>query len=159
IRETLTEIDRTLSAWNTRSELSALNDDRRGDWLLVSDPLYAVLDAARAVNRQTSGAFDVTVAPLVAVWGFGADAKINVEAPSDAQIQEARALVGSTMLALQAPRHAAPQRPRHGPTCAWTATGLPPVMRATASAASSQHSGSAITSSRSAARLDVTAAH
>jgi FAD:protein FMN transferase len=106
IRETLAEVDRTMSAWNAHSELSVLNADRRGDWLPVSEPLYAVLDAALAVNQRTAGAFDVTVAPLVAVWGFGAGATLNGEAPSDAQVQDARTLVGGGMLELRPTPHA-----------------------------------------------------
>jgi thiamine biosynthesis lipoprotein len=112
ILRTLADVDRTLSAWNTRSELSALNDDRQGDWLRVSEPLYTVLDAALDVSRRTSGAFDVTVAPLVAVWGFGAYATTNVALPSEAQIQDARTLVGPGMLELRAsPREARKHAP------------------------------------------------
>ena len=112
IRRTLAEIDGILSAWNTHSELWALNDDQRGDWLQVSEPLYTVLEAALAVSRRTSGAFDVTIAPLVAVWGFGAYATTNVEPPSEAQIQDARTLVGPGMLELRAsPREARKHAP------------------------------------------------
>jgi thiamine biosynthesis lipoprotein len=109
IEQTLAQVDRSLSAWNADSELSALNDDGGVDWRPVSESLYTVLDAARLVTRRTGGAFDVTVAPLVALWGFGADASID-EAPSDAQIEKARAIVGPEMLELRASPRAARKR-------------------------------------------------
>src|SRR5262245_291592 len=58
IRTTLADVDQTLSAWNSHSELSALNSDRRSDWLQISEPLYTVLDAALAVSQRSGGAFD-----------------------------------------------------------------------------------------------------
>jgi thiamine biosynthesis lipoprotein len=109
IQRTLIDVDRSLSAWNAGSELAALNDDRGIDWRPLSVPLYTVLDAARVVNRRTAGAFDVTVAPLVALWGFGANASMD-PTPSVAQIENARAIVGPEMLELRASPRAARKR-------------------------------------------------
>jgi len=109
VRAVLAEADAALSAWNARSELTALNEQATTDWLPISDALYTVLDAARVVSQNTDGAFDVTVAPLVALWGFGANAAVDGR-PSDAQIREARVLVGTGRLELRAQPRAARKR-------------------------------------------------
>jgi FAD:protein FMN transferase len=109
VRAVLAEADAALSAWNARSELAALNQQASTDWLPISNALYTVLDAARVVSQTTDGAFDVTVAPLVALWGFGANAAVDGR-PSDAQIREARVLVGTGRLELRAQPRAARKR-------------------------------------------------
>jgi thiamine biosynthesis lipoprotein len=123
IQTTLAEVDQTLSAWNTRSELSTLNKDRRGGWLRISEPLYTVLDAALAVGERSGGAFDVTVAPLVAIWGFGADAAVGAGVPSTARVEEARTLVGHQMLELRA---SPPEARKHAPGVRLDLDGIAP---------------------------------
>jgi thiamine biosynthesis lipoprotein len=72
LQETLDRINGQMSNWRTDSLISRFNRDRTGGWFAVSDELVLVLDAARRINRQTGGAFDVTVGGLVNLWGFGA---------------------------------------------------------------------------------------
>ena len=64
----LAEVDAALSGWNAASEISAINRSARRAGCAVR-ALYTVLDAGTAVQEETGGAFDVTVAPLVALWG------------------------------------------------------------------------------------------
>jgi FAD:protein FMN transferase len=100
VRRILAETDATLSTWNPASELSRFNRDTTTDWVSVSEPLYSVLAAAHTVNRESAGAFDVTVGPLVALWGFGADAVLD-QPPTDAAIAAAFALTGPDKLELR----------------------------------------------------------
>ena len=53
--------------------------------------------AALAIARETNGAFDPTVGPLVALWGFGPDAAL--EEPTEQEIERQRARVGWPLLA------------------------------------------------------------
>jgi FAD:protein FMN transferase len=101
IAEILAEVDAALSGWNAASEISAINRSAETGWIALSEALYTVLDAGRAVQEETGGAFDVTVAPLVALWEFGAEPTM-AGSPSDAQIAAARSLVGPRMLELRA---------------------------------------------------------
>lgn len=56
----------------------------------VSDDTYFVIEAAKDYSEITLGAFDLSIWPLVRLWGFGtADASI----PPEPRIQGARALV------------------------------------------------------------------
>jgi thiamine biosynthesis lipoprotein len=64
------EIDRLMSNYRDDSELAAVNREAASHAVPVSQPLMAVLAAAERVSRASDGAFDVTVGPLVSLWGF-----------------------------------------------------------------------------------------
>ena len=67
----LAGINRIMSTHDPDSELSRLNQNAATDWISVSDQLYTVLAAAITIGRASNGAFDVTIGPLVNLWGFG----------------------------------------------------------------------------------------
>ena len=61
------EVDLKFNPLNPRSPLYAFN--RQGD--PISDPeILKVIRAAVQVSKITSGAFDITVSPLIELWGF-----------------------------------------------------------------------------------------
>jgi len=64
------EVDRLMSNYRADSELAGVNRDAAQRAVTITDPLFAVLDAARRVSAASNGAFDVTVGPLVKLWGF-----------------------------------------------------------------------------------------
>nr|VFJ97585.1 MAG: thiamine biosynthesis lipoprotein [Candidatus Kentron sp. H]VFJ97934.1 MAG: thiamine biosynthesis lipoprotein [Candidatus Kentron sp. H]VFK03436.1 MAG: thiamine biosynthesis lipoprotein [Candidatus Kentron sp. H] len=67
----LTEINALMSTYRTDSALSRFNASTRTDWFPVPEDLHTVVTEALAVSRSTGGAFDITVGPLVNLWGFG----------------------------------------------------------------------------------------
>ncbi len=73
IERRLQAINRAMSTYIDDSDVSrfAAHDD--SDWFSVSPATATVVEAALTVHRSTSGAFDVTVRPLVDLWGFGPD--------------------------------------------------------------------------------------
>jgi len=71
ISEALTEVDQLMSTWKEDSELSRLNRWDQPEPFDVSPLTMAVLMRAEQVWQETSGSFDVTVFPLVKLWGFG----------------------------------------------------------------------------------------
>ena len=83
----LARIDALMSTYDRDSELSRFNRGATGVALPVSPELVDVVGAAFVVSEQTRGAFDATVAPLVALWGFGADAAPG--APGDKEVAQA----------------------------------------------------------------------
>jgi thiamine biosynthesis lipoprotein len=86
----ITEIDRLMSNYRDDSELTAINKGAVGAVVRVSDPMLSVLEGARLVSERSGGAFDVTVGPLVKLWGFH-DKKPHV--PSAAELAAVRELV------------------------------------------------------------------
>lgn len=71
IEQQLAEINQSMSTYDANSELSRFNRSGSTDWTPVSTPLYTVLVTALEIGRQSEGAFDVTIGPLVNLWGFG----------------------------------------------------------------------------------------
>jgi thiamine biosynthesis lipoprotein len=89
----LKQVNDRMSTYNGTSELSRFNQNRSTDWIRVSSSLLTVVHEALRVSHLSAGAFDITVGPLVNLWGFGPDPRRS-EVPSDAQIQTAVANVG-----------------------------------------------------------------
>ena len=100
VDELLVDFNKAMSTYDPNSELSIINKSHSDQWQVISPDLYRVLSMALRVNEQSQGAFDVTVGPLVNLWGFGPD-KSNDHVPGVAQINERLALVGSSALSLR----------------------------------------------------------
>ena len=88
----LARVNALMSTYDPHSELSRFNRGPVGVALPVSPELVEVVAAAFVVSGQTQGAFDATVAPLVALWGFGADAARRP--PGDREVAQALRSVG-----------------------------------------------------------------
>jgi thiamine biosynthesis lipoprotein len=71
IRAALDGIDAGTSTWRDDSEIARFNRSPSTAWRAVSRDTAAVVAVALEVHRRSEGAFDPTVAPLVALWGFG----------------------------------------------------------------------------------------
>jgi thiamine biosynthesis lipoprotein len=99
IEARLAALNRQLSHYDPKSELAAFNNHREPDWFPVSPDLYNVVAFARALSRQSEGAFDITVGAAVNAWGFGPEPGERV--PPDAEIRAALASIGYTKLALR----------------------------------------------------------
>jgi len=67
----LEEINKKLSMYDPKSELSLFNDQKTGTPLKVSSEFYDTMLAAKKLYDMTDGSWDGTVKPLVDLWGFG----------------------------------------------------------------------------------------
>lgn len=85
------DLDRRFTLYDPSSELWALNRQAGGPAVPVSEPLWDILEQAIAYSRETKGAFDVTVGPIVQLWGFLEGPR---RVPSDEEIAQARTRVG-----------------------------------------------------------------
>ena len=86
IDEILSEINQSMSTYIKESELSNINFSTISGWQSISDDLFEVIDHAINVSLKTNGAFDITIAPLVNLWGFGPD-KLQNKIPTDEIIE------------------------------------------------------------------------
>lgn len=93
IRDRLEIIEQRFSTYRPSSELSHVNTTLTTEWIPVSVELCRVVEAAIETSRRTNGAFDVTVGPLVNLWGFGPDGD-RTAPPEELQVAEARSSVG-----------------------------------------------------------------
>ncbi len=98
----LQRLDREVfSTYAPQSELSRFNAVAAGETVQVSPDLFAVLALALIISDLSNGAFDVTVGPLVDMWGFGPDPRVLPEqSPSSDAIARVKERVGYQYLEL-----------------------------------------------------------
>lgn len=88
ILQRLQLVDQTFSTFNDESIISKIN---RNEPVKLNQMFIEVFDLAKTVSKDTHGAFDITVAPLVNVWGFGFKSGTP---PTKAVIDSLRQLTG-----------------------------------------------------------------
>lgn len=93
VEERLAEINAEMSNWDENSEISKFNRSDSTDWFPVSADVAFVIEAALETSDETGGAFDVTVGPLIELWGFGTGGR-HSDPPSDDEIASVRESVG-----------------------------------------------------------------
>jgi thiamine biosynthesis lipoprotein len=93
IDQRLEAINGMMSTYRSESDLSRFNAGKETGWVSVPAPLIEVIEAAQTISRMSTGKFDITVGPLVELWGFGPGER-PPEPPDDAQIAAALKLVG-----------------------------------------------------------------
>ncbi len=93
IHARLAEVNRQMSTYQRDSEISQFNRSRSTDWVGISSDFAYVLSVAQEISVWSDGAFDMTVGPLVNLWGFGPDA-IPERVPSPDAIEASKARVG-----------------------------------------------------------------
>jgi thiamine biosynthesis lipoprotein len=91
------ELDNQLSRWKEGSEISYINRHAAEEPVRVEPELLDLLLRSREFWRETGGAFDITVAPLVAAWGFY---KKEGRLPPQKEIEAALQLVGMNRVRL-----------------------------------------------------------
>lgn len=88
IEAELAKVDASLSPFNKRSIITAVNENRD---TVVNKMFSDVFALAMKISDSTNGAFDITVAPLVNAWGFGFKGGAM---PTRHQVDSLKALVG-----------------------------------------------------------------
>ena len=97
ISETLERVNALMSTWREDSEISRFNAHADTTPFAVSRETHGLLELAREISELSGGAFDVTVAPLVDAYGFGAGSGERRPA-ADAELAALRQRVGYGMI-------------------------------------------------------------
>lgn len=100
IETALAEVNDQMSNWDSASEISRINAQAGDDAITLSPALAHVMDGASVVHRASDGKFDVTVGPLIDLWGFGADGT-TPHMPDDASIATAMSRIGQERVLVQ----------------------------------------------------------
>ncbi len=101
IDRVLAEVVAQMSTYDDKSELSRFNQAQTTEGVAVSAPLSTVVHRALEVGQHTGGAFDVTVGPLVNLWGFGPAGR-RTSPPPDDEIAALAPRLGADKLHLDA---------------------------------------------------------
>ncbi len=90
----LEEGDKIFSHWRKDSDLYQFNAALTTTPLSIHPSLLDLLEHAEWINRQSEGAFDPTLAPIINLWGFGPVGETRSTIPTGKQILEAKKLTG-----------------------------------------------------------------
>ena len=93
----LIKIDSSLSIYKPYSLISRFNDSEKE--LQIDMHFQTVVKKALQIYRETGGAFDITVKPLVQAWGFGVKPVLTI--PDSGTIQALLSCVGSDKIRLK----------------------------------------------------------
>ncbi len=94
----LERVDRSMSGYRPDSEISRFNAAASTQWIEVSAELAGLIAAALQVGERSGGVLDITVAPLVNLWGFGA-AGPRTGVPTQQEVERVLEHVGLRKLA------------------------------------------------------------
>lgn len=89
----LQQLDASLSTYKAGSEVSLFNASGANQWFPVSASTAQIVTLAQSISERSDGAFDITIGPLVELWGFGSG-PLQSEPPPTALILERLSLVG-----------------------------------------------------------------
>lgn len=82
-----------ISHWRPDSAISRFNASTSTDLIAVPAELVEVVELAQQIGGITDHALDITIAPLIDLWGFGAAGRRDTP-PTDAEIAQAKAQCG-----------------------------------------------------------------
>ena len=93
IDKVLEKVNDEMSTYRPDSELSRFNQHTNSEPFSVSSDTAAVVREALRINKLTEGAMDVTVGPIVNLWGFGPEDRPDV-VPTPEMLSERRQITG-----------------------------------------------------------------
>lgn len=94
-------VNQLMSTYIPDSELMRFNSWNSTQPFLLSEETAEVIAEALRVAEETEGLLDVTIRPLVELWGFGATGRVE-QAPSEEQYQQVLPYIGYDKLHLDA---------------------------------------------------------
>lgn len=97
IDDLLKEINQQMSTYIENSEISRFNNYDSTGWYNISYEFASLISTSIDVSKLSDGAFDVTVGPLVNLWGFGPEIK-NQEIPTAKELLEAKSKTGYNLI-------------------------------------------------------------
>ena len=98
IQNTLRKANKILSNWDKNSEISIINKMNKTIPIKISDELNEVLRTANDINVKSNGFFDVTLDPIIELWGFGYKSREIQTLPTEQQIINKLSMVGQRSL-------------------------------------------------------------
>ncbi len=99
IDQLLVDVNQAMSTYIDDSELSLFNKSKMSTGTAISPSLERVIKEAIRLGDLSQGKLDVTVGPLVNLWGFGPQQRPET-IPTDREIAEVRKQVGLDKLIL-----------------------------------------------------------
>ena len=99
VEHMLEEFESVASTWRPDSELSRFNAAPAGTCQAMPEPILDLVKLAGELHEQSAGSFDLTLGPLMRLWGFHGES--TVQLPDEQQIAEVMANTGHQYLHLR----------------------------------------------------------
>lgn len=93
IDKLLVNVNKLMSTYDPQSELSLFNQSTSTALYSLSPETIQVMDEAFRIGQLSGGMLDVTLDPVISLWGFGEKGRV-LTAPTDDAISEAKAKIG-----------------------------------------------------------------
>jgi len=100
VQERLNEVDELMSTYKDSSDVSRINRGLIGVDIQVSALTTQVLLESVSLGEMTGGRFDVTIGPLIDLWGFGSKLT-TAQMPAKSEIDAALARIGLDSLMVE----------------------------------------------------------
>ena len=71
INQLLSKINQQVSTYIPDSQISLFNQNKHTEWKKVDKEFFSITEAAQQVSKESDGAFDISLSPLIVAWGFG----------------------------------------------------------------------------------------
>lgn len=82
-----------ISHWRPDSAISRFNASASTEWIAVPAELVEVVELAQQIGNDTNHALDITLAPLIDLWGFGSKGRRDTS-PTETEIADAKSKCG-----------------------------------------------------------------
>jgi thiamine biosynthesis lipoprotein len=99
IEKILKDINQQMSTYIPSSEISTFNQLQSTDWFKISEDFSNVLKKSFDYYEMSDGHYDITVMPLVNLWGFGPE--IFESPPTQALIDSVMIFIGQDLIELE----------------------------------------------------------
>lgn len=93
VQNILDEVDRQMSTYRLDSDIARFNQSPANTCMPMPQPVLELAQYGYELSRSSDGAFDLTLGPLLDLWGFGPQAR-GKHVPSSDEIAAAKAKIG-----------------------------------------------------------------
>lgn len=98
VEQEIHRLEDLFSVTKDDSDVSRLNANAGKEETLLSEETYSLLETSKKISAMTDGCFDITISPVVKLWGFTEE---EHHVPSQEEIDQAMTLVDEDMLQLE----------------------------------------------------------
>lgn len=100
VEQILAQVDRQMSTYRSDSDIERFNDLPANSCQAMTAAVLRLIEVGQQLSRDSQGSFDLTVEPLLNLWGFGPQGR-GEAVPSDEALAQARQRVGYTHLRIE----------------------------------------------------------
>ncbi|EPJ76361.1 ApbE-like lipoprotein [Pseudomonas sp. CFII64] len=103
VQAILAEVDQQMSTWRSDSDIERFNALPADSCQAMPEPVLQLVNLGEQLSQTSEGRYDLTVEPLLNLWGFGPQSRTE-QVPDADQLAQARLRVGYQHLRIEGQR-------------------------------------------------------